>query len=55
MPFQSKANTCITVPPLSNCKRKLSTWHMDEAFVRIAGALMYSFRAVDSQGQTVDF
>src|SRR5215471_15644576 len=36
-------------------KRKPSTWHMDEAFVRIAGRWMYIFRAVDSGGQTVDF
>src|SRR5215468_7716247 len=36
-------------------KRKSSTWHMDETFVRIAGKQMYLFRAVDSQGQTVDF
>ena len=28
---------------------------MDETFVRIAGKGMYLFRAVDSQGQTVDF
>lgn len=36
-------------------KRKSSTWHMDETFVRIAGRWMYLFRAVDSRGQTVDF
>ena len=36
-------------------KRKCSTWHMDETFVRIAGKQMYLFRAVDSHGQTVDF
>ena len=36
-------------------KRKSSTWHMDETFVRIAGKNKYLFRAVDSQGQTVDF
>ena len=36
-------------------KRKSSTWHMDETFVRIAGRWMYLFRAVDSGGQTVDF
>ena len=36
-------------------KRKSSTWHMDETFVRIAGAWMYLFRAVDGRGQTVDF
>jgi IS6 family transposase len=36
-------------------KRKSSTWHMDETFVRIAGQWKYLFRAVDGQGQTVDF
>ena len=36
-------------------KRKSSTWHMDETFVRIAGKRMYLFRAVDAHGQTVDF
>ena len=36
-------------------KRKSSTWHIDETFVRIAGRWMYLFRAVDSTGQTVDF
>jgi transposase, IS6 family len=36
-------------------KRKSSTWHMDETFVRIAGKWMYLFRAVDAHGQTVDF
>jgi transposase, IS6 family len=28
---------------------------MDETFVRIAGRWLYLFRAVDSQGQAVDF
>src|SRR5262249_50972167 len=36
-------------------RRKSSTWHMDETFVRVAGRWMYLFRAVDSGGQTVDF
>jgi transposase-like protein len=36
-------------------KRKSSSWHMDETFVRVAGQWMYLFRAVDSGGQTVDF
>src|SRR5215472_3493533 len=31
-------------------KRKSSTWHMDETFVRVAGRWMYLFRAVDSGG-----
>src|SRR5215471_20836437 len=33
-------------------KRKSSTWHIDETFVRVAGRWMYLFRAVDSR-QTV--
>ena len=36
-------------------KPKGSTWHRDETFVRIAGQWKYLFRAVDSNGQTVDF
>ena len=36
-------------------RRKSSTWHLDETFVRIAGRWMYLFRAVDSHGETVDF
>ena len=32
-------------------KRKSTTWHMDETFVRIAGRWMYLFRAVDGHGQ----
>lgn len=36
-------------------KRKGSTWHMDETFVRMAGRWLYLFRAVDSSGHTVDF
>jgi IS6 family transposase len=36
-------------------KRKSTTWHMDETFIRVAGKWMYLFRAVDSHGQTVDF
>jgi transposase, IS6 family len=38
-----------------NVKRKSSTWHVDETFVRISGRWMYLFRAVDGSGQTVDF
>jgi hypothetical protein len=40
---------------LHEVKRKSSTWHLDETFVRIAVKWMYLFRAVDCQGQTVDF
>src|SRR5215471_13069516 len=38
-----------------NLKRKTSTWHVDETFVRIAGKWMYLFRAADAHGQTIDF
>jgi transposase-like protein len=33
-------------------KRKSSTWHIDETYIRIAGKWLYLFRAVDSAGQT---
>jgi transposase-like protein len=36
-------------------KRKSSTWHLDETFVRVGGKQMYLFGAVDGHGQTVDF
>jgi transposase, IS6 family len=38
-----------------NVKQKSSTWHTDETFVRIAGCWLYLLRALESQGQTVDF
>src|SRR6516225_10155206 len=36
-------------------KRKSSTWHMDETFVRVAGRWMYLFRAVDAGGANRGF
>jgi transposase-like protein len=36
-------------------KRKSTTWHMDETFVRLASRRLCLFRAVDSGGQTADF
>jgi IS6 family transposase len=35
-------------------KAEVLHWHIDETFVRIGGDWMYLFRAVDSQGRTVD-
>jgi transposase, IS6 family len=30
-------------------------WHVDETYVRVAGAWRYLYRAVDGSGQTIDF
>ena len=30
-------------------------WHVDETYVRVAGAWRYLYRAVDGTGQTIDF
>lgn len=32
-----------------------TSWRMDETFIKIKGAWKYRYRAVDKQGQTVDF
>src|ERR1700747_901219 len=42
-------------PRRCQVKLKSSTWHMEETFVRIACRWLSLLRAVDSQGQTVDF
>ena len=39
-------------------KRKAKTaesWRMDETYVKVSGAWMYLYRAVDRDGQTLDF
>ena len=32
-----------------------NSWRMDETYIRVKGALMYLYRAVDKEGNTVDF
>jgi putative transposase len=32
-----------------------TSWRMDETYIRVNGAWKYLYRAVDKQGQTVDF
>jgi transposase-like protein len=37
-------------------KRPVGTsWRMDETYVRVKGAWKYLYRAVDKEGQTIDF
>jgi transposase-like protein len=35
--------------------RPHSTWHLDEVFVKIDGRLVYLWRAVDAEGEVLDF
>src|SRR5260221_1814706 len=41
------------------CRRELRrtnrSWRVDEAYVRVGGKWTYLYRAVDSQGNTIDF
>ena len=36
-------------------KPTLRSWRLDETYVRVKGTWKYLFRAVDSEGKTVDF
>ena len=36
-------------------RRTGTSWRVDETYVRVAGRWMYLFRAVDSDGATLDF
>lgn len=39
-----------------NCKRKVgSSWRMDETYIKIKGVWHYLYRAVDKEGDTIDF
>jgi putative transposase len=31
------------------------SWHMDETYIKVNGCWMYLYRAVDSEGNTIDF
>ena len=32
-----------------------NSWRMDETYIKVKGAWMYLYRAVDKQGNTIDF
>jgi len=36
-------------------RRPGSSWRVDESYVRVGGAWTYLYRAIDSQGDTIDF
>lgn len=36
-------------------RRTPDSWHVDETYVKVKGVWMYLYRAVDSQGNTVEF
>lgn len=39
-----------------NCKRKTgSSWRMDETYIKVKGVWKYFYRALDKEGNTVDF
>src|SRR5690242_11182253 len=39
-----------------NYKRKVGcSWRMDEAYIKVKGAWCYLYRAVDKDGETIDF
>ena len=47
-------------PPIEKTfqKRKKgvgNSWRMDETYIKVKGAWMYLYRAVDKEGNTVDF
>jgi putative transposase len=40
----------------NRCKRPLSrNWHVDETYTKVRGRWMYLYRAIDSNGDTVEF
>jgi len=40
---------------LNRCRRAVTrTWHMDETYIKVRGCWMYLYRAVDSNGDTVE-
>ena len=51
----------IKFTPLINCgikkrrKRVGTSWRMDETYIKVKGGWMYLYRAVDKEGNTVDF
>nr|WP_299987292.1 IS6 family transposase [uncultured Ruegeria sp.] len=50
-----KYSPMIAVNAQSKKRPTLSSWRMDETYVRVRGKWMYLYRAVDKAGNTLDF
>jgi transposase-like protein len=46
----------LLLEQFSRCKRRVTgRWHMDETYIKVRGQWMYLYRAIDSNGDTVEF
>lgn len=50
-----KYSPMITARAQSKKRPTLSSWRMDETYIRVRGKWMYLYRAVDKAGNTLDF
>ncbi len=49
------ASDLIKILPKSTCEeRAVHIWHLDEVYLKIAGRMVYLWRAVDAEGEVLD-
>ena len=44
-----------TTVRVNNLEHKLIPWRVDETYIKIGGKWCYLYRAIDSEGATIDF